>query len=85
MLLHGWCEGLAPDQVSTCGRVPKPRDGFGGLYWHGIDGVKVTSRTIGKDLWDYDSCHTSSSFGGGFTTLNLTKCSRRRSLILVSI
>ena len=77
----GWCEGLASNQVSTCGRVPKPRDGFGGLHWHGIDGVRIISRAIGSDLWDYDSCHTSSSFGRGFTTF--TKCSRRSPLYLL--
>ena len=37
--------------MSTCGRVPKPRDGFGGLHWHGIDGVRIISRAMGSDLW----------------------------------
>ena len=36
--------------MSTCGRVPKPRDGFGGLHWHGIDGVKIFSRAIGSNF-----------------------------------
>ena len=56
MLLHGWCEGLAPNEVPTCGGVPKPGNRFRSFKRHCWD--YRCSRAISNDLRDYYGRYT---------------------------